>query len=103
MNQRNLILQLQAQLEAHLSTDPQGKITGIEESAQACAEVFQSTLGTLMQEIEQRIHIHKSKESEYKETAKHSLRLASQGKTVALQELRTDLSILYGIKLDKEV
>lgn len=103
MNQKNLTLQLQAQLQQHLSTDREGNITGIEEGAQACVDVFQSTLALLVEEIEQRIRIHKSKENEYKETAKHSLRLASQGKAVALEELRTDLAILYGIKLDKAV
>jgi hypothetical protein len=73
------------------------------EGAQACVAIFQSTLALLVEEIEQRIRIHKSKESEYKETAKHSLRLASQGKAIALEELRTDLAILYGIKLDKAI
>lgn len=103
MNQKNLTLKIQAQLQQHLSADQGGNITGIEESAQACVDVFQSALGLLLEEIEQRIRIHKNKENEYKETAKHSLRLASQGKAVALEELRTDLSILYGIKLNKEV
>jgi hypothetical protein len=102
MNQKNLMLQLQTQLQKHLSADGEGNITGIEESARACAGVFQSTLALLAEEIEQRIRIHKNKENEYKESAKHSLRLASQGKVAALEELRLDLSILYDIKLTEE-
>ncbi len=102
MNEKKIILQLQAQLQKHLSTDQKGNITGIEESAQACAGIFNSALSMLMQEIEQRIRIHQSKAGEYKETSKHSLRLASEGKITALQELRTDLSILYGMKLETE-
>jgi hypothetical protein len=98
MNQRKLLLQLQHELQAHLRTDQEGNISGIEESAQACADVFGSVLSTLMQEIEQRIQIHQSKALEYRDTARHSLRLASEGKVAALQELRSDLSILYASK-----